>query len=87
MKLLKYHMIIYININNIFLKFATIPLVIKQDNYINLKSLDINDNEIGIYYFNESLLKTGIITQELKLNDIKFDTIFKINNGQIIIDR
>ena len=54
--------------------------LIKEDNYVNLKSIDINDNEIGIYYFNESLSKTGIITQELKLNDIKFDTIFKINN-------
>lgn len=80
-------MIIYININNIFLKFTTISLVIKEDNYVNLKSIDINDNEISIYYFNESLSKTGIITQELKLNDIKFDTIFKINNEQIVIDK
>lgn len=54
---------------------------------LNLKSIDINDNEIGIYYFNKSLLKIGIIAQELKLNNIKFDTIFKINNEQIIIDR
>ena len=61
MKLLKCHMIIYININNIFLKFATIPLAIKEDDYANLKNIDIDDNKIGIYYFNESLLKTGII--------------------------
>lgn len=54
-------MIIYININNIFLKFATIPLAIKEDDYANLKNIDIDDNKIGIYYFNESLLKTGII--------------------------
>ena len=63
-------MIIYININNIFLEFATIPLAIKEDNYANLKSINIDDNEIGIYYFNESLLKTDIIAQELKLNDL-----------------
>ena len=61
MKLLKCHMIIYININNIFLKFATILLAIKEDDYANLKNIDIDDNKIGIYYFNESLLKTGII--------------------------
>lgn len=73
------------SISNTFLKFTTIPLATKDYDYANLKGNYIYDNETGTYYATGDLLKTGVIAQGLKLNDIEPGTIFKINNEYVVI--
>lgn len=73
------------SLNNTFLKFTTIPLATKDYDYANLRGNYIYDNETGTYYATGDLLKTGVIAQELKLNDIEPGTIFKINNEYVVI--
>ena len=73
-----------IELNEIYLKYMTIPLATRDENYVGLSSIEyVKDGEM--YYANGELLKVGATIENLMLTDMLPGTEIFINDQSVLI--
>ena len=86
-KLLEYNIVnTKSELNEIYLKYMTVPLMTRDENYVGLSSIEfIKEEKSNIYYAHGELLKFGATIENLVLTDMKPGTEIFVNDQSIII--
>ena len=68
-------------LNEIYLKYMTVPLMTRDENYVGLSSIEfIKEEKSNIYYAHGELLKFGATIENLVLTDMKPGTEIFVND-------